>query len=382
MEDVKNILDQMKNKDHKKLGEEIQKEMQNKNLDIAKKNQEEMLNFLEALKKNANQMMNMMGGEPTQLDLSYYISRAIKVSKDQEKLLKEIIDMPDQFMRGKMPQIEGIIDYISVQQVLIKQQGLSLQEDLNQFIRSSFAIDPVVVESINGTQQMFSDIVKNLEDRALDSARKDQYEIMRRFNKLAADLMRAQDNSGGGSSNSSPMTPMQQFKNLTRRQLSLYQQMMKQQLMPQNGQALKEMAMEQRHIRESLEQLMREHRQQMNNLGRMNDVIDDMKDLETKILDPSLREKVAEKQKSIYERMLKSQKAIKNRDEEDEERKAHKAREIYQQEPEKPIGDIGSGSIDVSKDFTGDIREEYPESYKNLINDYYKSLNIYGGEQR
>ena len=381
MEDVKNMLDQMKNKDHKKLGEDIQKDMQNKNLDMAKKNQEKMLNFLESLRKNANQMMNMMGGEPTQLDLSYYISRAIRVSKDQERLLREIIDMPDQFMRGKMPQIEGIIDYISVQQVLVKQQGLSLQEDLNQFIRSSFAIDPVVVESINGTQQMFSDIVKNLEDRALDSARKDQYEIMRRFNKLAADLMRAQDNSGGSSS-SSQMTPMQQFKNLTRRQLSLYQQMMKQQLMPQGSQALKQMAMEQRHIRESLEQLMREHRQQMNNLGRMNDVIDDMKDIETKILDPSLREKVAEKQKSIYERMLKSQKAIKNRDEEDEERKAHKAREIYQQEPEKPIGDIGSGSIDVSKDFTGDLREEYPESYKNLLNDYYKSLNIYGGEQR
>ena len=381
MEDVKNILDQMKNKDHKKLSEDIQKDMQNKNLDMAKQNQEKMLNFLESLRKNANQMMNMMGGEPTQLDLSYYISRAIRVSMDQEKLLREIIDMPDQFMRGKMPQIEGIIDYISVQQVLVKQQGLSLQEDLNQLIRGSFSIDPVVVEAINGTQQMFSDIVKNLEDRALDSARKDQYEIIRRFNKLAADLMRAQDGAGGSSS-SSQMSPMQQFKNLTRRQLSLYQQMMKQQLMPQGSQALKQMAMEQRHIRESLEQLMREHRQQMNNLGRMNDVIDDMKDIETKILDPSLREKVAEKQKSIYERMLKSQKAIKNRDEEDEERKAHKAREIYQQEPEKPIGDIGSGSIDVSKDFTGDLREEYPESYKKLLNDYYKSLNIYGGEQR
>lgn len=383
MEDVKNILDQMKNKDHKKIGEDIQKEMQNKKLDMAQKNQEKMLNFLESLKKNANQMKDMMGGgEAAQLDLSFYISRAIKVSKDQEKLLREIIDMPDQFMRGKMPQIEGVIDYVSVLQVLVKQQGLSLQDDLNQFVKSSFAIDPSVIESINGTQKMFSDIVKNLEDRALESARKDQYEIIRRFNKLAADLMRAQDGSGSGSSSSQPMSPMQQFKNLTRRQLSLYQQMMKQQLMPQGSQALKQMAMEQRHIRESLEQLMREHRQQMNNLGRMNDVIDDMKDLETKILDPSLREKVAEKQKSIYERMLKSQKAIKNRDEEDEERKAQKAREIYQQEPEKPIGDIGSGSIDLSKDFTGDLREEYPESYKNLLNDYYKSLNIYGGEQR
>ncbi len=382
MEDVKNIKDQMKNNDHKKIGEEIQKDMQNKNLDMAKQHQQQMLNFLESLKKNADQMMSMMSGEASQLDLSFYISRAIRVSKDQEKLLKEIIDMPDQFMRGKMPQIEGIIDYVSVQQVLVKQQGLSLQEDLNKFIKSSFAIDPVVIESINGTQGKFSDIVKNLEDRALFSARNDQLEIIRKFNKLAADLMRAQDSSGSSGSSSTPMSPMQQFKNLTQRQLSLYQQMMKQQFMPQGSQQLKQMAMEQRHIRESLEQLMREHKQQMNNLGRMNDVIEDMQDIETKILDPALREKVAEKQKSIYERMLKSQKAIKNRDEEDEERKAQKAKEILQQEPEKPIGDIGSDSIDISKDFTGDLREEYPESYKNLLNDYYKSLNIYGGEQK
>ena len=387
MEDVKNIKDKMNNNDHKKLSEDIQKDMKDKNLDMAHQNQEKMLKFLESLNENANQMQNMMGGSNApQLDLSIYISRAIKVSKNQEKLLKEIIDMPDQFMRGKMPQIEGIIDFVSVQQVLVKQQGLSLQEDLNQLIKSSFAIDPKVIEAINGTQEMFSDIVKNLEDRALESAKKDQYEMIRRFNKLAADLMRAQENSGQSQSSSSQMSPMQQFKDLTRRQLSLYQQMMKQQqmpqFMPQGSQQLKEMAMKQRYIRESLDQLMREHRQQMNNLGRMNDVIEDMEDVETKILDPALREKVAEKQKSIYERMLKSQKAIKNRDEEDEERKAQKSREIYQQEPEKPIGDIGSGSIDLSKDFTGDLREEYPDSYKNLLNDYYKSLNIYGGDKK
>lgn len=326
-----------------------------------------------------------MPGSAPQLDLSNYIRRAVQVSMDQEKLLKEIYDMPEGFMRGQQPQIEGIIDFVSVQQVLVKQQGRSLQEDLEQLVKSSFSVDPTVIESINGTQALFSDIVKNLEDRAMNMAWKDQFEIIRRFNKLAGDLMRAQDNSGQGQGQgqNQSMSPMQMFKNLTQRQLSLYRQMMQQQqLMPQNSEALRQMAMEQRHIRESLEQLMREHRQQMNNLGRMNDVIDDMKDVETKILDPAMREKVKEKQKSIYDRMMRSQKAIKNRDEEDEERKARKAREIHQQEPEKPIGDIGSSSIDLSKDFTGDLREEYPENYKNLLNDYYKSLNIYGGEQR
>ncbi len=382
MEDVKNINDQMKNNDHKKIGEEIKQDMQNRNLDMANQHQQQMLNFLESLKRNADQMMSMMGGESSQLDLSSFIFRAIKVSKDQEKLFTELADMPERFMRGKMPQIEGIIDYISVLQVLVKQQGLSLQEDLDQFVKNSFALDPTIIECINETQKIFSDIVKQLEDRAIIDAKKNQRQIMRKFDELAANLMRAQDGYGNGNNSSSPMTPMQQFKNLTRRQLSLYQQMQRQQFMPQGEQQLKQMAMEQRHIRESLEQLMREHRQQMNNLGRMNDVIEDMKDVETKILDPTMREKVAEKQKSIYERMLKSQKAIKNRDEEDEERKAQKARELFQQEPEKPIGEIGTGSIDLSKDFTGDLREEYPESYKKLLNDYYKSLNIYGGEQK
>ena len=383
LEDVKNIADRLKNNDHKKMGEEIQKDMQNKELDKAQQNQEKMLEFLEALKKNADQIKQMCMAGATQLDLSSYIRRAVQVSVDQEKLLNEIIDMPESFMRGQQPQIEGIIDFVSVQQVLVKQQGRTLQEDLDKLITSSFGIDPTVIEAISGTQTRFSNIVKNLEDRALSQAWNDQYEIIRCFNKLAGDLMRAQDGQGQGQgSSSSPMSAMQQFKNLTQRQLSLYQQMMQQQLMPQGSEALKQMAMEQRHIRESLEQLMREHRQQMNSLGRMNDVIDDMKDVETKILDPKMREKVKEKQKSIYDRMMRSQKAIKNRDEEDEERQAQKARELHQQEPEKPIGDIGSSSVDLSKDFTGDLREEYPESYKQLLNEYYKSLNIYGGEQK
>ncbi|HNW11083.1 MAG TPA: hypothetical protein PKI71_06940, partial [Candidatus Rifleibacterium sp.] len=110
-------------------------------------------------------------------------------------------------------------------------------------------------------------------------------------------------------------------------------------------------------------------------------VMKDMQDVETQILNPEMRQKVAEKQKSIYDRMLRAQKAIKDRDEESEERKARKASEIIQQQPDKPIGEIGSDTRDLSKDFTGDLKEEFPPSYKPLLNDYYKSLNIYGGEK-
>ncbi|GAB4267340.1 MAG: hypothetical protein Kow0029_01830 [Candidatus Rifleibacteriota bacterium] len=386
LEEVKNLRDQLKSNDYKKMSEDIKKEMQQKNLDTASKQQQKMLKFLEALKTSTRQICTSCssGGMPPQLDLSAFIRRALQISFDQEKLFNMLDGMPGQFMRGQNPEIEGLIDHVSVLQVLIKQQGASLEYDLDNFIKTSFAIDPTVIESVKGTQKVFSNIVKNLEDRAISSSSEDQLEIIRRFNTLARELLRAQDQQSSGGSSPNPMNALQQFKDLTRRQLSLYRQMMKQQMSPggqQMMEQLKKMAIEQRQIREALEKLMRESRQQMNTLGRLDDVVKDMKDLETQILDPNLRKKVAERQKKIYERMLKAQKAVKNRDEESEERKARKAKEILQQQPDKPIGDIGSDSLDLSKDFLTDMKEEFPPDYKQLLNDYYRSLNIYGGEK-
>jgi len=385
LEDVKNIRDKMQKEDYAKRGESIEKSIEKKDLDSASKEQQNMLKFLEALKRDAMQINEtmMMSGEHSQLDLSSYIRRALQVSDDQERLYEEIKMMPSHFLRGEMINIEGIIDSVSVLQVLVKQQGAELEYDLENFIKSSFSVDPSVVDSVRQTQRLFSAIVKNLEDRALETARTDQLEIIRNFNKLAIDLMRAQDESGKSGS-SSPMSAMQQFKNLTKRQLRLYQQMLKQQMMPggQTPEQLRKMSLEQRYIREALEKLMREG-QKLNSMGRMDDVIKDMQDLETEILDKNLQKKVAEKQKSIYDRMLKAQKAIKNRDEESEERSATKSREIIRQElPSADIENVGSDTRDLSKDYTTDLKEDFPDSYKTLLDEYYKSLNIYGGSEK
>jgi hypothetical protein len=385
LEEVKNLRDRMQQNDHQKMSESIKENMQQKNLDSAQKEQQNMLKFLESLKQSTQQIcQSCKGGQPSQLDLSLYIRKALRVSFDQEKLAQGIEGYPPQFMRGQRPEIEGHIDQISLLQVQVKQQAADLEYELEQFIRSSFSVDPAVIEAIKGTQRIFAAIVKDLEDRALSQAQSDQQEIIRRFNQLVTDLLRAQDQQNSSGSSSDPMNAMQQFKDLTRRQLSLYQEMMKQQMSPGSQQMMeqmKRMAMEQRQIREALEKLMRESRQQLNTLGRLDDVIEDMKDLETQMLDPELRRKVAERQKKIYDRMLKAQKAVKNRDEESEERKAQKARELIQQDPDKPIGDIGSDSLDLSKDFLTDVKDEFPDDYEQMLNDYYRSLNIYGDGQ-
>jgi len=107
-------------------------------------------------------------------------------------------------------------------------------------------------------------------------------------------------------------------------------------------------------------------------------VLKEMQDLETKTLDPRLRREVAERQKSVYDRMLKAQKSIRNREEESEERKAVKAREIVQTAPDKPLPQIGTDSRDLSRDFLGESREEYPKNFETLLREYYKSLSLSG----
>ncbi|HNV71250.1 MAG TPA: hypothetical protein PKO06_16215, partial [Candidatus Ozemobacteraceae bacterium] len=387
-EDLKNIADRMKQEDFQKTSEEIKKNLDDKKFSDARQNQQQMLKFLESLSKEGKKVCEACsgGGQQQQLDLSRYVKRALQVSFDQETLIKRLDGIPGQFMRGQMPAVEGRVDECSMQELLVKKQAQDLETALDTLVRSSFTIDPDVMNHLKGVQNVFSDIVKDLEDRAIDKSRGQMREIVRRFNLLAMDLMRAQDEQSQNSS-SSPQNALQQFKQLMQRQLSLHQQMQKmQQMNPQDAQMmqqLQKMAMEQRMIREALEKLMRESKQQMQTLGRMDDVLKDMEDLETKILDPNLRRDVAKKQKDIYDRMLKATKSLKRRDEESEERKAEKVkRELVQTEPEKPLPQLGSNSVDLSKDFLGELKEEFPRTYEPELRDYYKSLNLYGTENR
>lgn len=385
-EDLKNLRDQLEQQDFRKTADDIKKDLETQNLDRAQQGQQQMLKFLEALRKDGQKICQACsgGGAAPQLDLSRFIRRAIQVSRDQEFLLQQLQGLPDQFMRGQRPAIEGTIDEVSVLQVLVKDQAKSLEEGLETLVRTSFMVDPEVLDSLKGVQGIFSEIVKNLEDRALGQSRQQQREVIRRFNLLAMDLMRAQDlppQSSQAQSND-PRNFLQQFKDLTRRQLSLYQKSMQQQMSGRDQktlEAMRQMALEQRMIREALEQMMREGKQQRQLLGRMDDVLRDMKDLETQILDPNMKREVAEKQKSVYDRMLKAQKSLRNRDEESEERKAEKASEVKQPRADKPLPEIGTDTRDLSRDFLSDLKEDFPKSYETQLNDYFKSLSLYGG---
>jgi|GEM_PF-824626 len=381
-EDVKNIRDKMKQEDFPKTSDQIKKDLQNNKLSEAQKNQQKMLHFLRSLAKEGQKICNSCsGGETPQLDLSRFVRKAINVSRDQERLLIQTDGMPSRFMRGQKPAIEGIIDECSMLQLLVKRQGQDLEDALETLVKSSFSVNPQILDPLKGVQEIFSSIVKDLEDRAIGKARQEQRDIIRRFNLLAIELMKAQDQSQSQSSAMNPQNALQQFKQLTRRQLSLYQQSMKNQMSPIDQklmEQMRQMAMEQKRIRESLDRLMREGKQQMQTLGRMEDVMKDMEDLDTKILDPKFRKEVAEKQKAIYDRMLKAQKSIRNRDEEKEERKAEKAREIIQINSEQPLPSQGSDTRDLSKNYLGEMKDEYPKAYEPLLQDYFKSLNLYG----
>ena len=384
-EDLKNILDRMKNMDFEQKGQEITKNMKEKNLEKSLENQQEMLKFLQRLKEDANNidMQMQAGANQQEADFSPLIKKALKISRVQEEILMDITSYPDSFMRGHMPQIEPIIDFLSVKQLSLRKQAERLDRHVKEMVTQTFSADMSLTRITEKAPELFADIIVNLENRQLAKARLDQYIIINMYNKLAAELMRTQENMGEDSSGGSSDSPFQQFQNLTRRQLQLYQKNMRQQMQlgVQSQEELQQLAIEQQHIRQSLEQIMQSLRQTGSTRGRLNDITQEMEDIETEILDPALKREVAEKQKEVYEKMLKAQKSLRRRDdeEESEERKAVTPESsIKQVQADTPVDDSGNLQQDLSKDFLSDLPEDYPPEYKNLINDYFKSLNIYG----
>lgn len=379
LDQIRQMKDKMQESDYRQMSEDISQNFESEDLDSAQENQEQMLQFLQSLQENAGEISEQFAQLAPQIDLSEFIRRALQVSFDQEKVYNQLEGIPGEFLRGQRPQIEGIIDQASVFQVLIRQQANELKRMLENYIRTSFHMDPDVLTPVRGTIRILNQTVKNLEDRHMKEARDKQLQIIKSYNDLAAELMRTQEQASSSSGDS--MCPMQQFQNLTQRQLSLHQEMMKKQSMQPNQQMLeelKQMSMRQRRVREALEQLMRESGEQMQTLGRLDEILRDMLKLETEILDPELRREVADQQRDIYERMLRAQQSIRDRDEESEERRSTPASEIIQQDPDLPAIDPGVLRTEDMADYLRDLREEYPEAYRQIINDYFRALSIYG----
>ncbi len=386
-EAMKDLRDRMQQENFAQNQKDIEKNLAEQKLNDAQQGQQRMLKFLEALKKNSERMAQECSqqGQQQQVDLSRFIQRAIQVSVDQEALLDQLDGVPGQFMRGHLPLIEGRVNEVSVRELIVKRAGNSLEDDLESFFRKNINLDAEVLLNIRGTDAVFNTIVKDLEDRAVDRATGAQRDIIRRFNRLAIDLMRAQEQSNQSqqSGQGSMQQMLESFKQMTRRQLQLNQMTQKmQQMSPQDRsmmEQMKRMAQEQRQLREQLEQLMRDARQQRQVLGRMDDVTEDMKDIETRLLEGKYDRKLAEKQKSVYDRMLKAQKSLKQRDDESDERQAkapEKAMRMLQ--PTKALADPQANSVDLAKDYMGEGKDEYPQAYEQLLRDYYKSLSLEG----
>lgn len=388
LEDVKNLVDMFKNLNYSKTTEEIKQNLNSNNLQNAIGLQKDMLKFLDSLKKHGDQICQncmMSGSFSLKVDLTTYIKNAIKISKDQEWLLSRLENMPFQFLRGQQPELEEIIDDVSIYQSQLKNFAKNYEIALENLLKVDLLMPMDLSKKIKGTQRIFADIIKNLEDRSIGAARNQQKDIINKFNELALDLIKLQEdiNSSISISNSTNTANfIEQFKELTKRQLSLYQKNM-QKLNSADKNLLQDligMSLEQRFIRESLQQLKSDAQRQINLLGRMDDIISEMKDIETQILDPNQQRKAAERQKSVYEKMLRAQKSLKKADEENEQRKAERPSEhLKQVQTNNQLPELQKDIQDYSKDFLSDLKEDYPKSYEKHLNDYFKSLSLFGG---
>lgn len=337
---------------------------------------------------NAMMMQMQMGGMEQMAEDSRLVrillENVVRASHQQESLMRDL---------GRMRS-----DDPSLRQKIVEQKDLTdnftmIQDSLRAMALRQPAIQNFVFDELKVIDRQTSVALKYMNDLHLPAAVSNQQTALRSMNNLALmlaesleDMENAMMAMGGGQSCKKPQSGStgQQMKNMQQLQQQLGEQLKKLQekMQQQNGgmpssqlsEELARMAAEQEMIRQGMQQMLKEMKEngQLGDDG-LNQIIKDMEKLEEDLVNKRVNKKTIERNREILSRMLESEKAQQKRDQE-EKRKSneykgsrfdrHVDELLYQQHLKK------------NQDFLEQNPIQYYPYYKAKINDYYLKKNL------
>ena len=356
----------------------------------AKKQKQKAGKKMQEMSDNMNSMM--MGGNMDQLAEDAYLTRillenVVRSSHAQEELMQEISIMKK--------------DDPSVSQKISRQKELSenfvmVEDSLRKLALRQVAVQNFVFNELQIIDQQTESAMKDILELRFASATQKQQKAMMSMNNLAlmlAESLEQMDSQMDGSSSSSCSKPgkskgsqgkpksmkdMKDLQNQLGEQLKKMQQQMQQQQKDGSpsqsmSEELARMAAEQEMIREGMQQILDEMKQNgMLGDDGINDIIKDMEKLEEDIVNKRITNQTIKRNKDIMSRMLKAENAQQEREKEEKRKsdeykgveKTHNIDEIRYEE-----------SIRKQQDFLRTNPIEYQPFYKQKINEYYLRKN-------
>lgn len=360
------------------MEESIEQDLNNGSKKSAGKKMQEMAESM---------MMGMsLGGEEQLAEdaqlVRILLENVVRASHQQESLMNEV---------GKLHKDDPSLSSKIVRQKELASNFNMVEDSLRAMGLRQPSIQNFVFDEIAAIDRYTENALKYMNDLRFPMAVRDQQNALMSMNNLAlmlAESLRDMENmmsSSACKSGSQKPKPgkqgksMQQMKEL-QEQLGQQLKQLQQQMQQQNGQPnpsqseeFARMAAEQEMIRQSMQQMLDE----MKENGQLGDdglkqIIQDMERLEEDLVNKRVNKQTIERNRQILSRMLESQKAQEKRDQEEQ----RKSNEYKGSSFDRKIDEVFyKEQLKKNQEFLRQNPIQYHPYYKSKINEYYLKRN-------
>lgn len=321
-EEEKNISDQQE-----KSMEQLQNN-QNKKASESQKNAAQQMKDMAA---KLAEMQNEMEMEQAQENLDHLrdiLENLITLSFDQEKLMKDFrnVNLSDpRFVK------------LSQEQLKLKDDAKIIEDSLYSLAKRVFQIESFVTREVSAMKEYMDESVQGIRNRRLNVATGNQQLAMTSMNNLALllnDVLKQMQNQMSQAKSGKQQKSKQKNPGLSQLQQQLNEKIQQLQKSGKSGRELSEelakLAAEQEMIRNALKEMNKGKTKNRDGKdadgGSMGELMKQMEETEKELVNKNLAPQTVDRQREILTRLLESEKAMRERDEE-EKRKAEQAKD-------------------------------------------------------
>lgn len=320
--------------EEKNISEEQQKSMEQLQNNQNKKASQSQKNAAQQMKDMASklsEMQNEMEMEQAQENLDHLrdiLENLITLSFDQEKLMKDFrnVNLSD-------PRFVNL----SQEQLKLKDDAKIIEDSLYSLAKRVFQIESFVTREVSSMKEYMDESVQGIRNRRLNVATGNQQLAMTSMNNLALllnDVLKQMQNQMSQAKSGKQQKSKQKSPGLSQLQQQLNEKIQQLQKSGKSGRELSEelarLAAEQEMIRNALKELekgkMKNRDGKDADGGSMGELMKQMEETEKDLVNKKVDPKTVDRQKEILTRLLESEKAMRERDEE-EKRKAEQAKD-------------------------------------------------------
>lgn len=390
LEDLKQQNQDLQNpnpmQDTKQEEESIEKEQKNSSDNLqnnkkkdAQKSQKNAAEGLKQLTKKMEDMQSSMEAEMIQEnldDLRQIQKNLIKLSFDQEELLKEF---------RKINQSDPRFVELSQEQLKLRDNAKIIEDSLLSLAKRVFQIESFVTREVNQMKKSIEESLDALKERHHGQALNKQQYSMTAMNNLALLLddvleqMQQQmaDAMGNPSSGKGKKKGKSKGPSLGDLQKELNQKISDLKNSGKSGRELSEelskLASEQEKIRRELQEMEKLLNQENGGNGnKIKDAIRKMEETELDLVNKQITEETIKRQKEIITRLLDAEKSLRE-DKLDEKREGEKAKQLEREVPKEFQEYIKAKEKEI--ELLKTVPPKLNPYYKKEVNEYFKRVN-------